>query len=308
MTVEDATVLMAKLLAGFPNAQPPEASLDAYYDHLEPLPLDRAEAGVDRLIAGVDRDPKAAPHFPRVPEVLDAIGIHGQARLDLLHIKGDTTRKQPARGHLFPSLRSVSGWEIVPAGGPASDGVAIACREAGRPLPAGATVALPPAPAPSPEPRRLAPTPIAAASGTPRRAPGGPDRRAVTDLAIADVPAPLRPIVERMTIAAGRLEKAADVRDSEALALRELRAEIQDELAQDAAPLECAKPAAARLLARIAATDLEGRYAAVLVLVEALYPDLKVATFDEKRGPNTDPFEDEPGPIESVRVLLKRNA
>lgn len=144
MTDEQAARLLASLAAAFPNQPLPDASQEEYLDHLCALPFDRAEEGV--------RVGKLTwTFFPRLGELLDAVGVPPSARRDL-------ARAVAARGELLPSLRSTTGWEHVGPDGPIPLGVAEHLTNAGKPLPAGRDVDLtwPALPEARGAPRRLA--------------------------------------------------------------------------------------------------------------------------------------------------------
>lgn len=309
MKVEEATRLMAALLAAFPNAQPPAASLEVYYEHLEPLPAHRAEQGIDQVIAGVDREPRAQPFFPSIAEVLGAIGIHGDARREL-------RRARRTGGELWPSLRSMSGWEFVPRGGPYPEGVALYFRENDIPLPAGARVALPAAP----EAVGGAP----ADPGASIRAGIGTDlqqrktaslRRAVEQLQHPPVPLELDraalPAVLREALVAADVGQESWAREkarlgAEVRAYEEMRGELAEMIRQGAPDNEAGRAVAVELLRRLVADPGYGLAAVAEVVRDALCPGAEVAVKPE-HGANPDPFDEGVGPLVALRIAMRKS-
>lgn len=318
MTTDDATRLMAQLTAAFPNAVPPEATIDAYYEHLEPLPADAVAQGVRRLIAGLGRSEKAQPFFPSIPELLDAVGIFGAGRAELL-------RAIAQKGHLMPTIRTVgdnlSGWEFVPRHGPLPLGVAQALAVAGKPLPEGMTVASPPALMPatpalrSGEPMRPGTALATIGQGLQQRKDAalrrayeeqrdGPPPATAYDRAL--MPPVLRQAVEAAEAEQARLEQARHRCEAQERAYREMCDEIRDDQRARVVDGATAKAVARELLAGLMVDPLQGFEAVVGVLRDAVAPGLAIAKAELAHGPNPDVFDDAPGPVVAVRVAFKR--
>lgn len=305
MTTEQAQEVLRIALEGAAKQDLDDDRIRFMALHLAPLPFERTRRRVHEYVL-------AHKWLSSVDELLDAAGVSTAARSDL-------ARAVHEGGELWPSLRSMSGWEFVPRGGPYPDGVALYCREAGLPLPTGASVtpiALAPGPATEPE---EAPAPVA---GDALRSIGtdlqqrktAALRRSFEELRRPPTPIvpdreALPPVLREALVAADVVQESwarekarlgAEVR-----AYEEMRGELAEMIRRGAPDNEAGKAVAVELLQRLLADPGYGLAAVAEVVRDALLPDGEVALKPE-HGPNPDPFDEGPGPLTGLRLALRK--
>jgi len=302
VTADEAKEVLRVGLNGAAKQDLDEARVELMALHLAPLPFERTRRHVHEYVLG-------HKWLSSLEELLDAAGVAASARADL-------ARAIHEGGQLLPSLRSMSGWEYVPRGGPYPEGVALFYREARQPLPKGARVAPLALPAAAVQPAAASgPAPVLQEIGTElQRRKNAALRRSFE--ALRSPPAPFVPDREAMPpvlrqavdAAEAQLDRATRAEQrciAQERCYRELCEEMTGMLRARAPDGLAARGVVVDLLRVVLADPCYGLIGCVEALRDAVCPGAEVAMRPE-HGPNPDEFDDAPGPLVALRVGLRK--
>lgn len=317
----EADVLVARLREAAVAQDLDDRKVEGLAEWLIPLPFDVCERRVEQWAAAavaVDGQGRRVEKWvSSVDHVLAAVGVDAAARQLVAQAKAEGRQ-------LWPSLRGV-GWEFAAPDGALPRGVGEFYANLRLPIPDGRLIDVT---LPIGAPERTA--------GPTRALPSGGALDAATALAtigrdLADanaaalrsrfevlrhppseeidleaLPPALRRALEAADAERDRLVAARRRCEAQEQAYREMAGELAELIRRAAPDYQTARTVALELLQRVLR---EGDVGAVLELVrDALNPALAIAVCDVKRGPSEDPFDDAPGPIEAVRVVITRRS